>query len=149
VRHVRKKQTADQHTQRRAREALQTLFAYQADVLLAYIHGSFARGEPFRDLDVAALVADRDRDGFLARELRLEAAVEDALRRVEFTSPVDLRTLNRAPVSFSYQVIRTGFPVFVRDDGVRVDFETRTVSRYLDFARFRREQLREVLGVAV
>jgi predicted nucleotidyltransferase len=146
---LRRQQAADEQTQRRVREALRAAFCEQPEVLLAYVHGSFATGHPFRDLDLAVLLRDEVGDALLSSELGLEAEVGEILRRIGFTSPVDLKTLNRAPLSFRYQVIKTGFPVFARDDTVRVTFETSTVSRYLDFAPFRREQLREVLRLGV
>jgi predicted nucleotidyltransferase len=146
---VRKRQAADGQTQRRVREALRAAFSEQPEVLLAYMHGSFATGHPFRDLDLAVLLGDELGDALLPSELRLEAEVGEILRRIGFTAPVDLRTLNRAPLSFRYQVIKVGFPVFAHDDNLRVNFETSTISYYLDFAPFRREQLREVLRLGV
>ena len=45
---------------------------------------------------------------------------------------VDLRVLNEAPVAFQYEVVRTGVAVFVRDEDVRIAFESGVISRYLD-----------------
>ncbi len=74
----------------------------------------------------------------LNKELKLEAAVESALRY-----PVDIRVLNNAPVHFSYMVMKRGLRMAIRDDKKRVTFETLTLKKYFDFLPFRRRYLRD------
>jgi hypothetical protein len=63
--------------------------------------------------------------------------------------PVDLRILNDAPLSFRYNVIRYGRPVFVRDSDARFEFVEATLRGYFDFAPYREMYLRETLGLGL
>jgi hypothetical protein len=112
----------------------------------AYVHGSFVEKGPFRDIDVALYYHPTPDFNLLDRELDLEVALEEALIEAGFRMPVDVRIINRAPLSFRYRVIKDGELLLVRDDDRRVDFEVLTLSRYFDFAPFRAAYLREILG---
>ncbi len=108
------------------------------EVIFAYIHGSFLKGN-FRDVDVAIYLTE-SRDVFY--EIELEVELEETLKL-----PVDVRILNSAPLSFRFGVIKNGLILFSKDEQVRVEFETRTISEYHDFAYFRKRYRREVLGI--
>ncbi len=45
-----------------------------------------------------------------------------------------MKILNTAPVSFQYEVIKSGRPVFLRDREQRIRYEAGVLSRYLDYA---------------
>ncbi len=108
------------------------------EVIFAYIHGSFLKGN-FRDVDVAIYLTE-SRDVFY--EIELEVELEETLKL-----PVDVRILNSAPLSFRFGVIKNGLILFSKDEQARVEFETRTISEYHDFAYFRKRYRREVLGI--
>ncbi len=147
MRPVRPKAPVDRETHQRVTSVLSEALAGREEILLGYLHGSYTEGQPFRDLDVGVYVIDSAlTQSPLSYELELESELESKVRAAGLSIPVDLRVLNRAPRSFRYQVIKDGTPVFVRDDDLRAEFEATTVTRYLDFAPFRREQLKEVLG---
>jgi len=138
----------DEATHKRVLDALKQALAARKEIIVAYVHGSYAEGRSFRDLDIAVHVSESALSGSpLSYELMLESELEEGLRGVNLRVPLDVRILNRAPLSFRYEVIKHGTPVFIGDDDLRADFEAATISRYLDFAPFRREQLREVLGL--
>lgn len=148
MRHTRPRPPLDDATHRRVVDALAQAVAARKEILVAYVHGSYAERRPFRDLDIAVYVSESALSGsLLSYEVMLESGLEEALRGAGLAAPLDVRILNRAPLSFRYEVIKHGTPVFVANDDLRADFEAATVSRYLDFAPFRREQLREVLGL--
>ncbi|RLC75699.1 MAG: nucleotidyltransferase domain-containing protein [Chloroflexi bacterium] len=113
---------------------------------VAYVHGSFIKDEPFHDIDLALYYDPLPQGPVLDRELDLEVELWEALRRVRFNIPVDVRILNAAPLSFRFVVINTGELLLVRDDDKRVEFETTTWSKYFDFAPMRDEYFKEVLG---
>jgi len=113
-------------------------------ILFAYIHGSFAEDRPFRDVDIAIYLDERS----LASEdvhspLAYELALETELDAIYPVTP-DVRILNHAPLSFRYGVIKMGLLLFARDDDLRVDFEVAALTRYFDFAPFRKRYLQEV-----
>jgi len=100
------------------------------DVVLGYIYGSFLTGDDFHDIDIGIIVS-REMEPYESFRYAVEtaAAVEQNITpRYE----VDLRVLNEAPVSFQYEVVRTGMAVFVRDEDGRISFEAGVISRYLD-----------------
>ncbi len=74
-------------------------------------------------------------------EIELEIKLEETLKY-----PMDVRVLNYAPLSFQYQVIKNGNLLFEKDGDCRVDFQTKTLDFYFDFAPFRKQYLKEVLG---
>src|SRR3989339_2183873 len=113
-------------------------------ILFAYIHGSFVTGERFRDVDVAVYFADPP-----VHRIEEELSIESELSRVMKHLPVDLRILTDAPLSFRYNVIRYGRPVFVRDSDARFEFVEATLRDYFDFAPYREMYLRESLGIGL
>ncbi|MBI4603020.1 MAG: nucleotidyltransferase domain-containing protein [Planctomycetes bacterium] len=99
------------------------------EVVFAYLHGSFARGEPFRDADVAV---------YCARPLRLEDQLDlgHALSQAAGLD-VDLQLLDRAPVDFQMAVLRDGKLLLSRDDELRADFIDRVSRLFPEHAHFR------------
>ena len=116
----------------------------RSDILFAYLHGSFITGQKFRDIDLAVFPAQRPSSP-LDFELSLEAELAGIVRGY----PFDVRVLNRAPVSFQYNVIKYGKRLFTRDDDARCDFEEAALSNYFDFAPFRKGYLKEALGLGI
>ena len=110
-----------------------------------YVHGSFIKGGPFHDIDLALYYHPTPKFNPLDKELDLEVALEEGLIKAGFRIPVDVRIINKAPLSFRYNVIKEGQLLLVRDDNQRVDFEVLTLTKYFDFAPFRAAYLKEVL----
>lgn len=134
------------HLSRQEKEAI--LFALckglgrWGQISFAYGHGSFFKEGPFRDVDVAVYLRPP-----LSHPLELELALESELAGEIRPVLVDVRLLNRAPVSFRYRVIKEGRPLVVRDEVAMADFVEATIRDYLDFSPFRREYLMETLGL--
>lgn len=122
----------------------------EADVVVAYLFGSRARGDsgPLSDVDVAVLL---DGEAAGRRELELRAVVEAAIATHAGRSTgggpprVDLVILNVAPVSVAYRVLAQGMLLLSRDERARVAHWADTVDRYLDMAPLR-ATLAEGLG---
>lgn len=113
------------------------LLGRRDDVLFAYVYGSFARGEPFSDIDVGVYLSDRA-SGF--DDLMFEAFLE---RKLGF--PVDVRVINEAPLSFAFRVISEGSVVCSKDEAKRAAFESRIRLSYFDFKPFRDRYYREAI----
>ncbi len=124
--------------------AVRSLLESHADMSFAYLHGSFAAGSGFRDIDIAVYLKQVPAS-LLDHELRLEAELMKAVGGC----PVDLRVLNGAPLSFRYNVIKGGLLLFARNDDERADFVEHTLSAYFDFAPYRALYLKETLGLGV
>lgn len=101
------------------------------EILFAYLYGSFLHADSPKDIDLAVFLHGEEQFNYLKYSLQLSREVEGLLD--PRYGDVDVRTLNSAPLYFQYEVIKTGNPIFVRDKGERVRFETRTTIEYLDF----------------
>lgn len=111
-------------------------------VAAAYVYGSVARGTmtPFSDVDIALLLetpADAPHSsppssgyGQLMLELTIQGEVEDALK----FSPVDVRSINTAPLLVQGRIIQNGIRIYEKHHAQRVAFEVATRKRYFDFA---------------
>ena len=106
----------------------------RAEVRLAYLFGSAARGEDRRssDLDVGVVFSPIPAPALLDQ---LGTDLEAATGR-----RVDLVVLNEAPPLLTHEAICAGRPIVCRDADERVEFETRATARYLDTAHLRRIQ---------
>lgn len=99
-------------------------------VKLAYLFGSTARGESncLSDIDIAVLF-----DNALLRKEAFDPQVEliSELTCLLKTDNVDLVVLNDSPLLLTYNIIREGI-ILKSDEPLRVKFETKMMSRYLD-----------------
>lgn len=125
-------------------EAIKYILTSMPEIIFAYVHGSFTEQEQkgFGDIDIAVYLKEESlNDQMINYEIELEIKLEEKLNY-----PVDVRVLNFAPLSFQYHVIKGGTLMFEKDGDSRVDFQTRTLGFYFDFAPFRKQYLKEVLG---
>jgi uncharacterized protein len=141
---IKKYNKVDEAEKNNVRGALKRLLEKHSDVVFAYLHGSFVRGEDFGDIDIALYVMKMP-----AAPLEYELSLEAECREVISPYPVDVRFLNGAPLSFRYQVIKEGLLLLVRDDEKRSDFQEATIADYFDFAPYRARYLKETLGLGV
>ncbi len=101
------------------------------EIILCYVFGSVVKGEDFRDVDVALLL---EKDLSPPEELRFALKVARIIERaITPRREVEVVVLNKKPVELQYEVVRTGVPVFVRDEVKRVNYEADLASLYLDF----------------
>ncbi|MGH7304388.1 MAG: nucleotidyltransferase domain-containing protein [Candidatus Rokuibacteriota bacterium] len=112
------------------------------EVVLAVLHGSFPKGGTYRDIDVAVwLTPER-----LSRGERFRYALDLSVHlQLQLGSPIDVRVLNDAPLSFRYHALQ-GRPLVARDEEFLDDLRARTWDDYLDFQPFARQYLREALS---
>ena len=124
--------------------ALKGLIEKHAEVVFAYVHGSFGRGEAFSDIDITLYLGDIPASP-LEYELSLEAECSEVIARF----PADVKVLNAAPLSFRYHVIKDGKLLIERDGEKRAGFQEATLADYFDFAPYRALYVKEVLGLGV
>ncbi len=122
-------------------EVLSQCAKAEEGIIFAYLHGSFAEGKAFRDIDVGVYVEESrvPREQALDFEISVSTKLEERIR-----IPVDLRVINYAPLSFQYYST-TGILLMCKEDEVHVDFLTKTRSLYFDFKPASERFLREML----
>ena len=113
------------------------------EITAAFPFGSFVTEDPFSDIDLG-VITNVEPESPLNYELNLESKLERVIKY-----PMDIRIINRAPLSFCQSVIRNGRIVVDRDPNMRADFEGLILKQYFDFAPFRRRYLHEVINAPV
>jgi predicted nucleotidyltransferase len=105
----------------------------QYPVEAAYTYGSVARGTmtPLSDVDIALLLADSLSP---SEQLDLELTIQGKLEVASGYSPVDVRSVNQAPLLAQARIVQQGILIYERDRARRVAFEVMTRKRYFDFA---------------
>jgi len=136
-----KRYEVDQYRKKNILQAIASRLIEQPEISFAYLHGSFLHQDTFQDIDCAVYLSRFNENERLYLEVSLENDLEES---IEF--PIDLRILNKAPLSFQYTVLREGLLLFEKDEDIRVSFQEKVVSEYLDFAPLRSRYLAEVLG---
>ncbi len=104
----------------------------QQAVLFVYLFGSYGKGKPtpLSDVDIALFLEESlgEIENYTDKKIDLLGIANDVLH----TDEVDLVILNEAPLSFRYQVLKTGRLLFSKDERKRIDFETSTLDEYWD-----------------
>ncbi len=118
------------------KQALADALSGEADVVFAYLHGSFVASQRFHDIDVAVYLDDEPAD----QTRRVVDLSERLSRRIGF--PADVRALNAAPVPFAFKALQ-GELLVCRDDARLADVLERTGRRYLDIAPVLRQATRD------
>ncbi len=101
------------------------------DVRAAYVFGSYVHNDDFNDIDVALLIS-KELDPYTRFKFEMQVARE-LERRIKPRSEFDVKILNHAPIEFQYEVLKGGKAVFLRDRTKNVEYESETISNYLDF----------------
>lgn len=109
-------------------DALTVALAGEPTVDFAYLHGSFLEALPFHDIDVAVMLTEGTDPDVTGAAL----ALGDRLERV-IHHPVDVRPLNRAPLTFQFKAAR-GRLLVSRDEGHAAAFVEQLLPRYFDLA---------------
>lgn len=129
--------TADEET----RAALGRLATVELEaepaIVFAYLYGSAANADRFRDVDVGVFVRG-DQGEAIADRLAARLAARLGM-------PVDVRVLNQAPVTFLFHILQ-GRLLLNRDTDLLTDLIERTVRTYLDVAPVLRRATREAFA---
>lgn len=133
----RKKQSISKPERQKLIESIKTYFSKQDEVVFAYIHGSFAEEEPFRDVDVA-LFLKNSKD-----ELELESDYSYELTK-NTGYPVEVIIINQAPVAVQMSVLKKGILIINKSEDIRTDFIESVGRRYRLYSHFRNIALETV-----
>jgi uncharacterized protein len=125
------------HLRQRVLDRLTDTLAGHEPVVFAYAHGSFIRGDAFRDIDVAIWTTPAAGHRV---DLELSVALSQAVGY-----PVDVRVVNHAPVPFLFHVLR-GRLLLARDEPLLSDLMERTARTYHDMAPLLRLATREAFA---
>nr|QNO47514.1 hypothetical protein GGGHDLIA_00004 [Methanosarcinales archaeon ANME-2c ERB4] len=100
-------------------------------VSAAYVFGSYVHNDDFNDRDVALLISS-ELDPYVSFKFGMRVARE-LERQIKPRFEFDVKILNHSPLEFQYEVLKTGEAVFLRDRTENVEYESETISNYLDF----------------
>jgi hypothetical protein len=120
------------------RDQIAAELSHEPDVLFAYVYGSFLKSEAFHNVDIGVYLSSSHFNNAMAANLSAHLSAK-------VTLPVDVCTLNTAPISFRLYVLR-GECLFSRDDNLRTDIMEDTTRRYLHNAFPRRHTTKEAFG---
>jgi uncharacterized protein len=99
-------------------------------ICAAYLFGSFLRSGTYNDIDLGVYLSYNP-DPYERFKLgnQIGQKVEQGIHP---RTHVDVRILNNAPVTFTYEVISTGLLLINSNNSKFTEFETDTLIRYLD-----------------
>jgi predicted nucleotidyltransferase len=109
--------------------AMTAAFVSLSGIRLAYLFGTFTRGEPFGDVDVAIVADDRS-----AWRVPAHAAQQLWIAMGKPPFDVDVVVLNDATPTFRRFVLAQGKLLFERESGDAMSYWLRTSHECLDFA---------------
>jgi len=103
----------------------------QSYVQLSYLFGSSATGNqgPLSDIDIAFYLKNLNKEQLFKKELLLRAELKNILKTNKL---IDVVIMNEAPLTLNFEIIKDGKIIFERNKDLRIDVETRIMSRYLD-----------------
>ncbi len=111
-------------------ETIKDFLSGKTNMVFAYVHGSFAEGGSFRDIDIAVYAQEP------YHEMEIESDFSYELSE-KTTHPVEVMVINKSPVAFQMAVLRKGLVLFSRSEDVRTDFIEDVSKRYREYAHFR------------
>lgn len=112
---------------------LRLMLEKEVDVDFAYVYGSFVKEKGFNDTDIAVYIKPKSKESEIFEyELFLASKVDLEIDKY----PIDLRSLNFAPLYFKFEVISNGILLFSKEEMERIEFECRTRDLYFDFQPF-------------
>ncbi len=104
--------------------------------MFAYIYGSFARAEAFRDIDVGVYLRDPEEDPF-GVSFDVKERVSRSLQGIGIDTDADLfdvKILNGAPFTFLKRVFIEGLLMLDRDPELRTDLIEHVSMKYRECA---------------
>lgn len=99
-------------------------------LIAVYLFGSEAKGTSGKlsDIDIAVLFNNKtDKSGRFDMRLRISSELSSIMNKT-----VEVVVLNDSPIQLSYEVIKHGNLILCNDRSAQIDFETETLSKYLD-----------------
>ena len=113
---------------------LADFFQRQAEIEIAYIFGSIARGteSALSDIDIAILIDDQQINDDKFR-YGYKAEILADLMKILKKNNVDLVILNEANTLLRHRVLYHGRLIYSKNEKKRIEFQTNTIDKYIDF----------------
>ncbi|MGB9838923.1 type VII toxin-antitoxin system MntA family adenylyltransferase antitoxin [Methanothermobacter sp.] len=128
---------------RELQKKLGNYFKDKDEVSLAYLFGSVAdeKEGPLSNIDIGVLLDDKlDRTARARLKLRMISELTSILG----SDRIDLVIMNDAPPRLNYEIIKARKPL-IENPHLKVDFEQRVLSDYLDRRYYDRRWIRNYL----
>ena len=93
------------------------IFSERDEVLIAYIYGSYLKGQYHNDIDIGIIIQD-DFEPFTLYETRISRYFDKYLH-----DNIDVRILNHKPLRFLYNLLKNSKVLFSRDENKRIKFD--------------------------
>jgi len=113
------------------------------EILFAYVHGSFAYGIPFRDLDIALYLDEKGLS--MSDYIEYQEELSEILSR-ELRLIIDVRVLNDSALGFQHSVFKNGRLLFSKDESLRCELIEKVSLEYVDFYEYSLQYLRELVS---
>ena len=104
------------------------LFKNYEEIQIAYIYGSYAKGNPtiFSDIDIGIITNEK----FKESSLYFADLSSNIEKQFNYKIKVDLRILNNAKPRFMFQVLNNSILLFFRNRSFMHEFELKVMSMY-------------------
>ncbi|MBU4477600.1 MAG: DUF86 domain-containing protein [Candidatus Omnitrophica bacterium] len=116
-------------------ELLKKYFEERPDILMAFIFGSFAKGRQISDsdFDTAIYFDPKNKEVELGSEVyKDEGRIWLDIEKIMGIN-TDLVVLNRAPATLSFEILRTGKPLIIKNYNFYLSFLSRVSFEAVDF----------------
>jgi len=114
------------------------------EIVFAFIYGSFHEPDgdnlPFRDIDVGVYVPGMDEKAAVYYGFDLSGRLSALVK-----TPVDVRVINFAPLTFQFHVVR-GQLIIDNDEDARCEFTEHVARHYLDMEPLYVRSIKEAFG---
>jgi len=113
-------------------ESIIKVLENEADILFAYLFGSYAKGmqNEKSDIDIAVYLID---EKILEKDPLYPSRVAIKIENILEKKKVDVRILNGSTLRFRNQVLMNGKLLHSKDEKKRIEFETSSLDQYFDF----------------
>lgn len=110
-------------------DQIKDYFSKKPEIAVAYLFGSFAKGEgrEFSDIDFGVIFLKKPKGAFCFPEVSLAEELNKISGR-----KIDVLDLNLCNVDFAHRVISEGKLLYSRDEKIRVNFEEQVIRDYFD-----------------
>lgn len=125
---------------KRILDITRSYFNQKEEIIIAFLFGSYAFGAQCleSDVDIALYVKDVDND--------IEVEIQNSLERL-LGKEVDLIILSRARATLSWNILRKGIPLVIKNRGIYLDFLLEVSREAQDFLDFNLDTWRRKYGV--
>ena len=110
------------------KRAIEHIFENYEEILLAYLYGSYAKGNQteFSDIDIGIVI----KNDFKVSPLYFAEVSSKIEKEFNYKINIDLRILNNATPRFLFQVINNSILLFVNNRRFKHEFELKVLSMY-------------------